>query len=224
MLVRSQAPPSSAPPARARRFAWRYRHLLAAVCLAAAVAVALETLRPSPPPSEPVVVVSRDLPAGTVLTQQDLAVRRLPADAYPPSVVRDVTAAAGRPLALGVAAGTAVLPTMLTGPGLGASAPPGTVVVPVPVADEATAQLARPGQRVDLVAAAADATGAPGDATVVARDVVVLAVLEPGGDGGILGDTSGATRHLYVAADERDATVLVGSGAWAPLRAVLPSQ
>ncbi|GAA4421338.1 hypothetical protein GCM10023169_14140 [Georgenia halophila] len=224
MLVRSHAPPSSSPAAAVRRSLWRYRHMVAALCVAAAAAVALDTLRPPDPPVEPVVVMADDVPAGTVLSEADVEVREAPAGTYPDSVLREAGSAVGRPLAVGLTAGTALLPTMVTGPGLAGSAPAGTVVVPVPVADDATARLARPGQRIDLVAVAAEASSADGPAAVVARGVVVLAVWSPTGGGGILGDTTTGARYLYVAAREEDATVLVGAGAWAPLRAVLPSQ
>src|SRR5690606_13759893 len=225
MLARPAPPPSSSIRARARRFLWRRRYLLAAVCVAAAVAITLEAVRPAPPPTEPAVVVTGDVPAGTRLTSSDVAVRDVPAQALPDRVLPAIDDAVGRHLAVGLGAGTALQPAMLIGPGLSASAPPGTVVVPVPVADDATAQLARPGQRLDLVAPAPAGAEPSGDAArVVARDVVVLARAAGSGGGGLLGNTRDMAHYLYVAADESDATVLVGSGAWALLRAVLPRQ
>lgn len=223
MRAGSPVPPSRSAAARARRFLWRRRHLLAAVCLACAAAVTVTALRPPEPAAERVVVLAADLPAGRVMAADDVRVSEVPAGSQPAGVLRDEDDAVGRPLAVGLAAGTVLQPAMLTGPGLAAAAPAGTVVVPVPVADAATARLAEPGQRIDLVAAGSDVTGAEAEAEVVARDVVVLASWTPESGGGLLEPGTGDVTYLYVAATDRVATVLVGSSAWAPLRAVLRS-
>ncbi|GAA3509221.1 SAF domain-containing protein [Georgenia daeguensis] len=222
MRARTPVPPSRSPAARARRLLWRRRHLLAALCLACAAAVAVTALRPPDPPAERVLTLAADLPAGSVLAADDVRVEALPVGSQPAGVLRDADDAVGRPLAVGLAAGTALQPAMLAGPGLASAAPPGTVVVPVPVADAATARLAEPGQRIDLVAAGSD-TGVEVKAEVVARDVVVLATWTPESGGGLLEPGTGSVTYLYVAASDRVATVLVGSSAWAPLRAVLRS-
>ena len=222
MRARTPVPPSRSPAARTRRLLWRRRHLLAALCLACAAAVAVTAVRPPDPPAERVLTLASDLPAGSVLAAEDLRVEALPVGAQPDGVLRDADEAVGRPLAVGLAAGTALQPAMLAGPGLASAAPPGTVVVPVPVADAATARLAEPGQRIDLVAAGGD-VGVEADAEVVARDVVVLATWTPESGGGLLEPGVGSVTYLYVAASDRVATVLVGSSAWAPLRAVLRS-
>src|SRR5829696_7098791 len=151
MRARSPVPPSRSPAARARRFLWRRRHLLAALCLACAAPVTVTALRPPDPPVERVLTLTGDLPAGRVLTADDVRVRDVPAGTLPAGSLRDTGEAVGRPLAVGLTAGTALQPAMLTGPGLASAAPTGTVVVPVPVADAATARLAEPGQRIDLV-------------------------------------------------------------------------
>ncbi|PFG38907.1 Flp pilus assembly protein CpaB [Georgenia soli] len=223
MRARSPVPPSRSPAARARRFLWRRRHLLAALCLACAAAVTVTALRPPDPPVERVLTLTGDVPAGHVLTADDVRVRDLPAGSRPAGSLRHPDEAVGRPLAVGLAAGTALQSAMLTGPGLASAVPAGTVVVPVPVADAATARLAEPGQRIDLVAAGSDVTGVEAEAEVVARDVVVLAIWTPESGGGLLEPGMGDVTYLYVAAGERVATVLVGSSAWAPLRAVLRS-
>lgn len=214
-------PPSRSRQARARRLLWRRRHLVAALCLGLAAHLTLTTLRPPPPPGDAVLVLAGDLPAGAVLTPADLTTRTLPRGAVAPSALRDPDAAVGLPLAVALPAGTPVLPTLLVGPGLAASAPAGTVVVPVPVADGASLRLARPGLRVSFVATTADGAGTPGDAEVVARDVVVLAVESAAEESSLLGAGSTAPAVVYVAASEAVATVLLGSSAWAPLRTVL---
>jgi pilus assembly protein CpaB len=220
MRTRQPPPPSRSTAARLRRGVWRRRHLLAALCLGLAAATAVGALRPAPPPHEDVVVLSADMPAGTPLATADVAVRPVPAGLAPQGVLRTPADVVGRPLAVGLPAGTPLVPGMLAGPGLAEAAPTGTVVVAVPVADAASARLAQPGRRISLVAVTSDTTGTPGDAHVVARDLVVLAVDAEVNDGLLGAGTSGVT-SVYVAASERVATLLVGSSAWAPLRAVL---
>ncbi|WP_127131004.1 SAF domain-containing protein [Georgenia sp. SYP-B2076] len=220
MRPRRPPPPSRSVAARLRRTLWRRRYPFVALCLGLAVATGLGVLRPPEPPGEPALVLAADVAAGTPLTGADLVVRTVVAGTVPPSALRDERAALGRPLAVGLPAGTVLMASMLTGPGLADGAPPGTVVVPVPVADAGSARLAQPGQRINLVAAGGEAAGVPGGAEVVARDVVVLAVQESGG-GSLLGSGVAGVTFIFVAAPEQVATVLLGSSAWAPLRAVL---
>ncbi|KAE8762533.1 SAF domain-containing protein [Georgenia thermotolerans] len=214
-------PPSRSLRRRLRRGLWRGRHAIAAVSLGLAAATALEAVRPPDPPREQVLVLADDVAAGTVLAAADVTVRALPRGAAPPQALRAQSDAVGQPLAVGLPAGTALVPAMLAGPGLAAGAPPGTVVVAVPLADAASARLAQPGRRVSLVAATSDATGSPGEASVVARKVTVLAVHEDDAGGGVLAAGAPGVTAVYVAASERVATVLMGAAAWAPLRAVL---
>ncbi|MFH5824746.1 SAF domain-containing protein [Georgenia sp. AZ-5] len=220
MRTRQAVPPSRSTRARLRRAVWRRRHLLAALSLGLAAATAVTAVAPPDPPGRRVLVLATDTPAGTALTERHLAVSELPPGAVPPGALADVADAAGSGLAVGLPAGTPLLPGMLVGPGLAAGAPAGTVVVAVPVADP-SARLVRPGRRVSLVTTSGDVAGSPGGAEVVARSVVVLAVEAGTAGGAILDTNSQPVSHLYVAASERVATVLVGSGAWAPLRAVL---
>ena len=218
--MRRETVPSRSVTAVLRRALWRGRHLLTALCLGLAVTVTVSTLAPPPPVGVEVLTLARDVPAGTVLTDGDVAPRVLPGEAAPAALI-DPREAVGRALAVGLPAGTPLVAGMLVGPGLTDGTPDGTVVVPVPLADHGSAALAEPGRLVTLVAADSDLSGTAGSARVVARDVVVLAVHTPEAAGGLLdAGTSGVT-VVFVAADEAEATALVGAGAWAPLRAVL---
>ncbi|MHB1064197.1 MAG: SAF domain-containing protein [Georgenia sp.] len=218
--MRAPTPPSRSRQVRARRLLWRRRHLIAALCLGLAAFLTLTAVRPPAPRGEPVLTLASDLPVGSVLTAADVRLRTMPAEAAHPDALRDPAEAVGLPLAVAMPAGAALLPTMLAGPGLAAGTPPGTVVVPVPVADPASARLARPGLRVTFVATTTDGSGSPGGAEVVARGVVVLAVEDAAAEASFLGSGTAVT-FVYVAASEAVATVLLGSSAWAPLRAVL---
>lgn len=216
-------PPSRRLPARLRRLLWRSRRVIAAVCVAAAVGLVVDALRPSPPATTPAVVLARDVPAGTVLSDRDLTVARLPVGTVPRTALTDPRAARGSPVAVSLPSGSLLTPGLLVGPGLADGAPPGSVVVPVPLADGGSARLARPGSRIHLLASAADQAGTGGPAEVVAEDVLVLAELPPGTSGGVLGTGEQGPGTVYVATDARAARLLVGAGAWSPLRAVQAS-
>ena len=62
---------------------WRHRHLVVAICLGTAVLVALSVLRPGPERGQQVLVASRTISAGAVLTEQDVSISNLPAGASP---------------------------------------------------------------------------------------------------------------------------------------------
>lgn len=223
-------PPDATPPSQrrragVRRFLWRYRYALAGLLVAAAVAVALPGLRSADPAGVPALVLTADLPAGSELSASDVDARSLPAGTLPEAALTDAAQVEGHSLALGLPAGTAVLPSMLVGPGLAESAPPGHVVVAVPLSGSASARLAEAGREVDLLAGPEHGSG---PAMVVARSAVVLAHAEdeatPGG--GLLAPGSGDSgmRHVYVAVTPDAATVLLGASTWSPLHAVLPGR
>lgn len=188
------------------------RQSVAVLLLGAALLLAL---RPAPPGAtaaapvgDPVVVAARDLPPGATLTSGDLVVVRLPPAAVPDGSSAAPDALTGRVLAAGLRGGEPVTDVRLVGPGLTELLPDGRVAVPVRLADLEVASLARPGSRVDVLAARADADRAE----VVARDALVLAV--PGErpepavvDGGL----------LLLAVDDATAAVLAAAAASATL-------
>ncbi|MEE6273159.1 SAF domain-containing protein [Georgenia wangjunii] len=221
-VLRERVLPSRGRSARLRRWAWRCRHVVLAVALALCVGVVLAELRPPPPRTEPVLVLARDVPAGAVLTGADLAVRQAGAGSVPAHALRAVGEAEGATLAVGLPAGFPLAGSVLVGPGLADGAPPGLVVVPVRLADPGVVAMLRPGDRVDLLAATADAAGTAGPAEVVAAGALVLARHEEAG-AGLLG--AGAEAPLVlVALPPPVAAAVVGASAWAPLRVVLTRQ
>ncbi|MDD9205526.1 SAF domain-containing protein, partial [Georgenia sp. 10Sc9-8] len=194
-------PPSRRLPARFRRLLWRSRRVVVAVCVAAAVGLVVEALRPPPPATTLAVVLARDVPAGTALSDRDLTATPLPVGTVPRTALTDPRAARGSPLAVSLPSGSILTPGLLVGPGLADGAPAGTVVVPVPLADSGSARLARPGSRIHLLASAADQAGTGGPAEVVAEDVLVLAELAPDASGGLLGSGERGPGTVYVATD-----------------------
>src|SRR4051794_16084952 len=121
----------------------------AAAALLTVLALAL-ALRPSPAPpgtgslhAVPVAVSAHDLPAGTVLTADDLATVRYPPDAVPAGAAGDPERLLGRTLAGGVRAREPLTDARLVGPGVTSLLPDGQVAAPVRLADLAVAALLR---------------------------------------------------------------------------------
>ncbi|HLS65125.1 MAG TPA: SAF domain-containing protein [Ruania sp.] len=202
---------------RLRPVLWRYRFVLAAACLAWTVVLLVPALQPAPP-GQSVLVADRDLPAGTLLEDRDLARVEL---TEAPGVVLARGELVGQRLAVAVPAGLPMVPTLLVGQGVAEGAPPGTVVAPVRLADPALVQLLQVGDRLDLYLV--PAAGGPGEAELVTSGALVLSLLDPPEDtGGLLGGTGAQnTGVVVVAVDRADATLLTGTHGLASFRAVV---
>jgi len=147
------------------------RRPLAAACAGVAVLAVIQAARPAPVATVPVRVAAHDLASGTVLSDDDLVVRRFPSGLAPPG---SVGRAVGRTLAAPVRAGEPVTDVRLVAPSL-VSGYPGRVALPVRVADADAVALLQVGDRVSLVAA----DPRRGTASYVAIDVPVLALPRP---------------------------------------------
>lgn len=188
------------PPTRRRLRAVRHqlrrrRRLIAAALAALASLSTLRTLAPPAPDTVEVLVAARDLPSGTLLGDDDLAVRDYPRELAPAGAT---TTGVGRVLAAPVGRGEVLTSARVVGPGL-AVAEAGRTVLPVRLPDAGMATLLRPGDEVDLVATD-PGTGA---SSVVARDVTVLAT-PPAAPDGPAGERGGAL--VVVAASAAEAT------------------
>jgi pilus assembly protein CpaB len=214
----------STPAVRALlRQALRHRRLLAAGLLAGAVACALGVVAPSPPPTVPVLVVSRALDAGVQLHAADVRVVRRPAVANP-GALSSAADAVGRVLAAPLGAGEAVTAQRFVGPGLASGlAAHGHVAAPVRLSDAEVATLLRPGDVVDVVLSGSPAASATlaGPATVVAAGARVITVVTPPADA-VLGTSSGSAGALVVLDVPRDqALSLVHAEGLGPLSVLL---
>lgn len=154
----------------------------------------------SMPPTETssVVVAASDLPGGAPLGADDLTTAQLPVDAVPTGAATDIEHVSGRVLAAPLREGEPLTDLRLVAPGL-LDGYEGLVATPVRVADPAVARLLSVGDRIDLVAVAADG----GRAEVVAGDAAVVAVPRPTSDDGMVG---GAL--VLVAVPEHEAMAL----------------
>ena len=127
---------------------WRHRHLVVAVCLGTAVLVALSVLRPGPERGQQVLVASRAISAGALLTDQDVSTSTLPAGSLPQSPLTSTGQAVGSRAAISLEKGTVLTASMTSG-GMAQELGADERLVQVPV--DVGAELARPGARVDVI-------------------------------------------------------------------------
>jgi Flp pilus assembly protein CpaB len=151
----------------------RHRAVLSAGLAAAAVAVALPILAPTPPPSISLVAARHDLVPGSPLTAADLALVVWPRAVAPAGALTSLADAVGRVLAGPVRMGEALTDIRLLGAGLLVRGHD-LVATPVRLADQATAGLLHAGDRVDVLAVRTDQPQAA--AVTVASGLEVLAV------------------------------------------------
>jgi Flp pilus assembly protein CpaB len=162
------------------------------------VIATVHAVRPSPGHMVAVTVAARDLPSGTVLSQDDLVVRR-----YPPGIApaESDPGAVGRTLAAPVRRGEPVTDVRLV------AAYPDRVALPVRIADASTVALLRVGDHVDLVAA----DPRRGRATYAAVDLPVLALPSTADDDHASAGLTG--RLVVVAAMPSDVDEIAGAAA-----------
>jgi pilus assembly protein CpaB len=181
---------------RWRRLLRRRRRPLSALLAAATLLTVLHSVAPAPPATSPLLVASRDLPGGVVLTSADVAVARVPPSAVPAGVL-PADAVEGRTLAAPVRRGEPLTDVRLLGPGLVGALAEGLVAAPVRIADASVGALVHAGDLLDILAAPADPS-TPRATTIVAAAVRVLAVPAP-----VDGGTVGSDGALIVVATTR---------------------
>lgn len=184
------------------------RRVLALVLLVAAALSATAAHRGRaanrPPPTTSVLVAARDIPAGARLQRSTTRLARLPTALVPAGALRSVDAAVGRTVGAPMRRGEPITDVRLVGRALAAAlAGTGAVAAPVRLADADTARLLRPGDAVDVLAAAQ--RGDPGPARVVATDARVMAVPRPDPDSPVDGAL------VVLAMSENAARVVAGA-------------
>lgn len=201
------------PRPSARALLWRWRRLLLATAFAAILALGINSLGRSHEELETLYVASANLPAGHELTAGDLLARQAPSGLVPAAL--PASQVAGERLAIGLPEGAPVTSAHLLGPTLADHAPKGTIVVPVPLASPP--DLTPVGTRVELWAGPTDDFAQ--EATRIAESATIMAFAD--GDSSIpLGSSSDLTR-AYIAISPREARLVLGISARAPVLAVL---
>jgi len=126
----------------------------------------------------PVVVAARDLSPGAELTADDLRLEKRLAPTIPDGSQSDIGTVVGSTLAGPTRRGEVLTDVRLLGRRLAESAAgPGARIVPVHPVDSALADLVRPGDVVDIVAASQTSPPSnPKVASIIATDAIVVLV------------------------------------------------
>jgi Flp pilus assembly protein CpaB len=143
------------------------------------VLAGVAALRPDPAGDRAqVVVAARDLSPGAALTTDDVRLEKRLMPTIPDGSQSNVGAVVGSTLAGPARRGEVLTDVRLLGRRLAESAAgPDARIVPVHPADSALADLVRPGDVVDVVAAAEDAAQSnPKSPSVIATDAIVVLV------------------------------------------------
>jgi pilus assembly protein CpaB len=184
------------------------RRLVVAALTGVAVVSGLSAVRPAPPVTQRLWVVTRDLPGGEPLTAAEVRIERLPPPDIPSGALSPTTSVVGRLLAAPMRRGEPLTDVRLLSPSLlSATDQPDDVAVPVRVADgPATLALVHAGDLVDVIAAADPGDGGPATSSTVVDSVLVLAT--PAHDVGSDGSGDDTAGLLIVAATTRQAAAL----------------
>jgi len=145
-----------------------------------------------------VVVASRDVAAGSTVTDTDVKVVRMPRQAVPDGVLTQTQDAIGKVAGTGIRSGQILTDLTL----VGGATTDGTVVLSVKLENPELASLAPPGTRVTLYATTS--------AQPVASHVLVVAV-PAAGSGNVLSGTSGTVLLVRVTAAEAGAITMAMS-------------
>jgi Flp pilus assembly protein CpaB len=195
------------------------RRLAVAALTGVAVVCGLSAVRPTPAPTQQVLVAARDLTGGQPLAAGDLTVEPLPTHDVPAGAMSAEAAAVGRLLAAPMRRGEPITDVRLLSPSLlSATDQPDAVAVPVRVADgPAALALVHAGDIVDVIAAADPGNGVPLAGSAVVHDVRVLATPanSDAADGG--SGSAEAAGLLIVEATNRQAAALAQAAASARL-------
>lgn len=200
----------------ALRFGGWPRRVLVIACLLLAALSAVSAAQPAAAGKQ-VVVAARDLAAGRAITAADVRVARWPAAQVPHRGLTSMHDAIGSRPATAVTAGEPLTVARLIGVGLTVGLPAGEVVVTVGLAESPAVSLIHTGDRVDLLrgASSPDMPPTTSAATVVARDVPVLAVIPADQEAGV-------SAGLAVAVDDRTALRLAGQSGVALIATLRP--
>ncbi|WP_457950810.1 RcpC/CpaB family pilus assembly protein [Pseudarthrobacter sp. alpha12b] len=198
-------------PARVAGWLSRNRRLAAALLLCAAAAVAVQQLTPAPLSTATALAAARDLPAGTAVTEADVARVQVPPGMVADGFLTDGDAATGRQLAAPMRKGQLLTDAQMLGPGLLAGTPPGSAAVPLRMADASSIQLVSPGQLVNVVLTSANGFDQQGPSEVLASAVPVLWTSNKGGQSGQWLGTSETDGLIVVAATAEQSSRLAGA-------------
>lgn len=147
------------------------QRIAAAVCFACACALVVWMLTPEQT-GTPIVVAARDLPPGSELRSPDLTVVEFPTHLVPDKALTSVSDAEHKRTSAGLSQGSPVTQSAVLDE---QALPEGStdLLMPVRLADDASAALLQPGQRIRLFSSLPD-----GGSDVVVKEVTIARLVD----------------------------------------------
>ena len=173
---RTASSPTSSTRRAVLRALARHRRGLAALSAAVAVIAVIGAVRPDPVATTPIVVATRDMPAGSTPGPSDVAVVDMPTALRPAGVLRAARQARGVALTGPIRRGEPLTDVRVTRTGTAADSR--AVALPARFADADAVAVLRPGDRIDVLLAPPPEH--PGPARRIVVDAVVVARPTPG--------------------------------------------
>lgn len=207
----------TASPVRA--LLWRWRWVIVALLVGVLIQSVLASISAHNPRTTPVVVASKDLSAGEVLTTANLRLAPVPTKLAPAAALTNIAAAAGETIVAPLPAGAPIFAEQLFTSAFAASPPAGTVITAIQLDDTATLAMLQPGTKLQLYSPPDD-TAETSAARLIADNALVVAVRAEAKSGGILRENANKAA-VFVAINKRDANLVIGIGARGPLHAVI---
>ena len=183
--------------------------MLAAVCVAAGVLAALQSVQ-APVPSTSVVTAAQEVASGQVIESDDVAMRDFPSDLVPDGSLSDPQDVIGHAASGAIGVGEAITMHRMADQRDTAGLPDGTVLAAVRLEDAAQGSGLQPGDLVNVVAT--DPQKRSGEIVVRAAPVVTITDAD---------DSGFSQRVLHVGVDEEVAISLAALSGIASLSVVI---
>ncbi|MCI4010313.1 SAF domain-containing protein [Brevibacterium sp. ZH18] len=168
------------------------QRIAAALCFACACALVAWLLTPNPV-GIPVVIAAKNLPPGSELRSQDLTMADFPSRLVPDKAILSIDDADGRRTSAGLSKGSPLTQSTVLDQ---QSLPDGSsdLLMPVRLADDSSAALLQPGQRIRLFSSLPD-----GGSEIVVNEVTIARIVS--GDEGITSE-AGQIVSVILSADD----------------------
>jgi Flp pilus assembly protein CpaB len=184
----------------------RYRRSIAATLAALGVLLLGSAIVPKQDSGIPVLVATRQLAAGSVLTQQDFELSQLSAASYWESATSDPADLIGRTLARNLVTNQPISSTDVIGPGLLDGLPKNYVAVSLPLSAGTNTSLLNLGSAIDIYSTANDGLNI---GTLVASRAIILAKLNNSKDSLFAGSSN--SNAIIIGVDSFAAASIAGN-------------
>lgn len=204
---------------RLRVVLWRFRYLILAATVCAIFLGLTQAILSLKAPEYEILVASRNLPAGTVLEQEDLSVEKIEGSYVPPKSDGNREGYLGKTLAASLPKGYPLSRDLLLGEEFLNTVLPGERIVSVTIRKDGTEALVKPGMVVTVFSGlTVDEVNLQVE-PIVARATVVGIRTEKSKEGLFINQSESQVYFLAIPEDE--VNLLVGHSARAPVKLVV---